>query len=333
MIRKTFVWSTIFFTFGIGLLAYEWFLPHTDFFGERRVTITPASGSRRIAAILRDAGVIRSPWAFVAYVTIRGAASSLKPGTYVFLQDTTISRISAALVEGGGQEVTVVIPEGWTAGDIGAILAANNILSAEAFLRAIEAPSQDVLNRFSFLGDLPIGTGVEGYLFPDTYRYFRFADPEAVVGKILENFDAKLTREFRDAIRRSGHTTFDIVTMASLIEKEVRSDEDRKLVSGILWKRLEIGMPLQVDATIIYITGKRSIKVANGDTKVDSPYNTYQYAGLPKGPIANPGLSAIRAAIFPVPSRYLYYLSAEDGTTRYSRTLEEHNTAKAEYLR
>ena len=119
--------------------------------------------------------------------------------------------------------------------------------------------------------------------------------------------------------------------MASLIEKEVKSDVDRKLVSGILWKRLEAKIPLQVDATLVYITGRREIYEA--DKKINSPYNTYYYRGLPKGPIANPGLSAIKAAIYPQSSSYWYYLSAKDGMTIFSKTLEEHNSNKAKYLR
>ena len=121
--------------------------------------------------------------------------------------------------------------------------------------------------------------------------------------------------------------------MASLIEKEVISDNDRALVSGILWKRIDNGIPLQVDATVTYIIGKKTTKISIEETKIDSPYNTYAYKGLPIGPIANPGLSAIHAALYPKSSSYLYYLSASDGTTIYSRTFEEHNKAKVKYLR
>ena len=157
---------------------------------------------------------------------------------------------------------------------------------------------------------------------------------------MVRNFDAKVTQEVRDAIAGQQKSIFEIVIMASLIEKEVSSEEDRALVSGILWKRISLGMPLQVDATIAYIKNQESRiknqrdgKISLEDTKIDSPYNTYRYRGLPRGPIANPGLSAIRAAVFPRSSPYLYYLSTPDGRTIFSRTLEEHNAAKEKYLR
>jgi len=151
--------------------------------------------------------------------------------------------------------------------------------------------------------------------------------------KMLANFDEKITPDLRKEITKQKKTIFEIITMASLIEKEVAMDEDRAIVSGILWKRIKLGIPLQVDATITYITGKNNTKISLNDTKINSPYNTYKYRGLPPGPIANPGIAAIRAAIFPKSSPYLFYLSAPDGRTIFSKTLEEHNTAKTRYLR
>ena len=121
--------------------------------------------------------------------------------------------------------------------------------------------------------------------------------------------------------------------MASLIEKEVKTPEDKKIVSGILWKRLENSIPLQVDATISYITGKKGDSVSIEETKIDSPYNTYKYKGLPLGPISNPGLESIIASIYPENSDYWYYLSTPEGKTIFSKTLEEHNIAKAKYLK
>ena len=132
---------------------------------------------------------------------------------------------------------------------------------------------------------------------------------------------------------RQHRTIHQIVTMASLIEKEAVLNTDREIVSGILWKRLNLGIPLQVDATLIFLTGRKNAKVLYADTAIDSPYNTYKYKGLPKGPIANPGLSAIHAALYPKASPYLYYLSAPDGHIIFSRTLKEHNIAKAKYLK
>lgn len=139
--------------------------------------------------------------------------------------------------------------------------------------------------------------------------------------------------DLRKEIEKQGKTIFEIITMASLLEKEVRTMEDKKMVSAVLWKRLEASMPLQVDATIIYITGKKTTKVSISETKIDSSYNTYRYKGLPIGPICNPGLDSIKAAIYPESSEYWYYLSTPEGETVFSETFKEHNIAKAKYLR
>ena len=181
------------------------------------------------------------------------------------------------------------------------------------------------------LADKPKSASLEGYLFPDTYRFFKDAKLPDVVNKMIANLENKLTSDLKMAIKNSSFTTYEVLTMASLIEKEVKSDSDREIVSGILWKRLKAKIPLQVDATLVYITGRKEI--SDADKKINSPYNTYYYRGLPKGPISNPGLSAIRAAVFPENSPYWYYLSAKDGQTIFSQTLEEHNRNKAIYLK
>ena len=161
---------------------------------------------------------------------------------------------------------------------------------------------------------------MEGYLFPDTYLFLPGAETEQIIGTMRDNFKKK-----------AGDIAQDIVIMASLIEKEVPASDDRRIVSGILWKRLEIGMPLQVDAVFPYITGKREVLL--DDLKINSPYNTYLYKGLPPGPIANPGLDAIEAARNPKETPYLYYISGKDGKTHFAKTYEEHLKNKEKYLR
>ena len=161
---------------------------------------------------------------------------------------------------------------------------------------------------------------MEGYLFPDTYLFLPGAEMEQIIGTMTDNFKKK-----------AGDIGQDIVIMASLIEKEVSDSGDRKIVSGILWKRLEIGMPLQVDAVFPYITGKREI--LSDDLKIDSPYNTYLYKGLPLGPIANPGLDAIISAMNPIETKYLFYISDKKGITHFAATLEDHNKNIEKYLK
>lgn len=331
----TFLISLSIFIAILGIVsAEEIYLPHIYFKGSKTITIAQGLGFRKIGELLKKEGLIRSKWIFIAYVSLSGEASGLKPGNYVFWDSITIPGITQDLVRGENREQTITIPEGWSNKDIEEYFEKENIMSRINFETLTNAKgSQIFYNQFDFLKDKPRNTGLEGYLFPDTHRVFKGAKPDDVISKMLKNFSDKLTPDLREEIKRRKKTIFEIVTMSSLIEKEVSSDEDRTVVSGIFWKRLEAGIPLQIDATLIYIQGDAKKQISAKDKQIDSPYNTYKYSGLPKGPIANPGISAIRAAIFPKDSPYLYYLSTPDGKTIFSRTLEEHNQAKAKYIK
>jgi len=170
-------------------------------------------------------------------------------------------------------------------------------------------------------------------LFPDTYRVFRDASISDIVKKILDNFNQKLTSELRFEIKSQGKNIHQILTLASILEKEVSTDQDRKLVAGIFYKRLELGMPLQADSTVNYVTGKDSSRASAKDLEIDSPYNTYKYRGLPPGPISNPGISSILAAIYPSSNNYLYFLTTPDGQVIYNETHDQHVIDKAKYYR
>lgn len=314
-------------------LGYEIRTPHTAFSGVKKIEITSGLGSRKIGALLKQEGVIRSKWAFVTYVSLRNEASDLKPGVYTFNDRSVISEITKELLV-GTPEQSITVPEGWNIKEIGAYLDRQGITRQKDF-EAITGSNGRLmfLETFAFLKEKPINEGLEGYLFPDTYRFYIGTPAQDVVLKMLENFDAKFSYDLRAETLRQHRTIHEIVTMASLIEKEAALDTDREIVSGILWKRMDLGIPLQVDATIVFVTGRKNTRVFYADTAIDSPYNTYKYKGLPKGPIANPGLSAIRAALYPKTSPYLYYLSKPDGHIIFSRTLAEHNTAKAKYIK
>lgn len=318
------------------------FTPHASFEGSRTVEIAKGDGSRTVAEKLKTEGIIGSKWMFVAYATFSGKAALLKPGSFVFSSHSAIPEIVATLSKGETKERVIQVREGWNSYDIARYLDRGGIADAKGFLRIASGENKIVhaglIRRFSFLSEIPTPSGLEGFLFPDTYRIYHDASAEDIIARQLENFEKKVGWNLRDEIEKQGKTLFEIITMASLIEKEVHDEMDQKAVSGVLWKRLELGMGLQVDATINYIRQTRygldpTTKISIDDTRIDSPYNTYLYRGLPPGPIANPGLSAIRAAIFPQESDYLYYLSTQDGKTIFSRTLDEHNIAKAKYLR
>jgi len=214
-----------------------------------------------------------------------------------------VPEIVDKLVSGDRIKKIITIIEGWTVEDIADYL-------------EVEELSSDL----------------EGYLFPDTYEISPEDGTEEIINKMLDNFDKKLSLKLREEIASQEKTVHEIVIMASLIEKEVRTLEDKKIVSGILWKRIEVGMPLQVDATITYITGRKSTEILKQELEIDSPYNTYKYKGLPFGPICNPGLESILAAVYPESSEYWFYLSTPEGETIFSKTLKKHNEARAEHL-
>ncbi|MBI3458735.1 endolytic transglycosylase MltG, partial [Candidatus Azambacteria bacterium] len=186
---------------------------------------------------------------------------------------------------------------------------------------------------YGFLIDKPKELDYEGYLFPDTYRIFKDESLKYLIEKIFNNLDSKLTVDLRNEIRSQGKTIFEIITMASIIEKEVKTPDDKKIVAGILWKRLSVNMPLQVDASLGYITGKTSRQLTKNDLSLTSPYNTYTYRGLPRGPISNPSLESIMAATYPQESEFWYYLSTKNGQTIFSKNFEDHKKAKQKYLR
>jgi len=193
---------------------------------------------------------------------------------------------------------------------------------------------KDYSDKLSLLKDKPKYYSLEGYLFPDTYIIYNDASLEDIVLKMLHNFDSKLTSKMREDIKKQEKTIYEIITMASVIEKEVRDPEEMKIVSGIFWKRIDVWQPLQSCASLAYILGINKPVYSIEDTKIESPYNTYQNYGLPPGPICNPGLAAIEAAIYPKETEYNYFLSKkENGETVFSRTIEEHNLNKAKYLK
>lgn len=348
--RGIIIVCVIFFISIVALFFNEIYVPHAQFIGTRTIEIPPGLGSRMIAGKLKTEGFIRSKWAFVTYVILRGKASYLKPGAYEFT-NASIPQIARALADGTSREVIITLTEGATTNDLARVLTDQQLSAGATFTQfATGIEARDFHQKYPFLKSASIASGLEGYLFPDTYHIFKDASPRDIADIFLQNFDKKITPDMRDEIMRSGKILHDIIIMASLIEKEVVPDEDRKIVSGILLNRLRIDMPLQVDATISYIKKQNNSplsadgrplgeprpvagRISLADLALNSPYNTYKYRGLPAGPIGNPGLSAILAAIHPTSSGYLYYLSAPDGRTIYSKTLTEHNAAKLKYLR
>lgn len=300
---------------------------------ESEIIIQPGESSYAIGRKLKAAGIIRSVWAFEAYAAFTGQDGRLQSGAHRLAARLTLPQVVYRLTQPSVRpEVTVTILEGWSNREIAEYLAAEGIAKADEFFPVVQrkAPWWDA---YQFLQSRPADRDLEGYLFPDTYRIFPGTTAEALVRKMLDNFDRKLTLDLPNEIARQGKTLHEVLTLASIIEREVPDGPDRPTVAGIFLKRLEIGMALQSDATVNYVTRKKNPRPSADDLLQESLYNTYIHRGLPPGPINNPGISAIRAALNPKDSPYLFYLTTPDGTVIYSRTHDEHVAAKARYFR
>ena len=302
-------------------------------------TIEKGQSAREIAGGLEQAGLISNDLFFNYYLWSDRSANLLQAGEYDLSGSMTIPQIVRKFKTGEVREdlgAKITIPEGYTTSQIEATLIGAGLKISESELveaAGISAPLAYEIFKLNFLLDLPSRATLDGFLFPDTYFFDEDAQLNEIVGRMLANFNEKVSESLRVKIKARGKNLYETVIMASLIEREVRTSEDMRLVSGVLWRRMEIGMPLQVDATLIYITGKKAGQISNDDKLIDSAYNTYKYRGLPPTPIANPGLRAIQAAADPVESDYLYYLSAPTGETIFSETLDEHNENRVKYLR
>jgi len=280
---------------------------------DKLVKIEKGWGSGGVAQELKGNGLIESKWLFVFYVWVRGYNSHLQAGEYLLSPKMGFFEIAKIIAKGEISEnvAKVTIPEGWSIKQINERLVSAGVIPAEE----------------------KISQNEEGYLFPDTYYFYKNSSVDDIVQKMKSNFDSKMTEEMKKEIKKQNKNLYDILIMASIVEKEVKSDEDRAIVSGIFWKRIENKMPLQADITIAYILGVDKWRYSYEDTKINSPYNTYVNLGLPPTPIDNPGFSAIHAALYPKYTDYIYFLSTPDGTTVYARTLEEHIANKAKYLK
>ena len=301
-------------------------------------TIEKGQSAREIARGLEQIGLISNDLFFSYYLWSDRSANVLQAGEYALSPSMTIPEIVRKFKTGEVREdfgAKITIPEGYTTSQIEATLIGAGLKINESELveaAGISAPLAHEIFGFGFLLDLPSRATLDGFLFPDTYFFDEEAQLNEVVGRMLANFSEKISESLRVKIKARGKNLYEIVIMASLIEREVRTSEDMRLVSGVLWRRMEIGMVLQVDATLLYITGNKAGQISNDDKLIDSAYNTYKYRGLPPTPIANPGLRAIKAAADPVESDYLYYLSTPTGETIFSETLDKHNENRAKYL-
>lgn len=236
-------------------------------------------------------------------------------------------------------EETIKILEGWTNQDIAQYFSNRGKWSETDVLNVINSASstKSFIKQFNFLDHIITPKTLEGYLFPDTYRIFASSTVDDLAIKMLNNFDHKLTAQMRMDIKKQGRTISEIVIMASIIEKEApfhgQDNSDAKIVAGIFWNRIQNGQALQSDATLSYIFKDKKSSHEGEELNNPSLYNTYKYRGLPPGPICNPGLLALEAAVYPMDTNYNYFLTASDGNIYYAKTFAEHLKNKYKYLK
>jgi len=312
-----------------GLAAFlAWFVP-VAWISEPAtnapfVTIHIESGDKldAIAQNLKERGIIASSFAYTVYAKFDGSTEQARPGDYRLKSGMNLRSIARALSAGPmREEVTITIPEGKTMKQIAEILGPHGI-SVETFMAAA-APAK-WSKEFAFLNDLPKGATLEGFLFPDTYRVWKEQLPEGLIRKQLEEFAKRVPSLTKAKTGKPTLSMYEIVILASIVEREVAGDADRKIVSDIFWRRLREGMPLQSDATVNYATNAARARATYEDLEIDSPYNSYRYKGLPPGPIANPGDAALEATLNPEDTGYRFFLTDDAGKAYYAKTFDGH---------
>ncbi len=329
--KKFFYFSLLIGVIGLTWLysSYSTGLRYTkDPLSTNRVSIVIPEGSsaKAIGNILHKKELIKSPYIFEFYLKQKDIGSQLKAGRFVLQENNNLEEIVAHIIEGKTEEYAVTLLEGWTIKEIAQHLEAEELTTEENFLACIEFCEFD----YDFL---PEGN-LEGYLYPDTYFVAAesYSD-ERFIGRLINTLNSKLSNEDWAAIEASDKSFHEIMTMASIVEREERNNSQLATVAGVLWNRFDDGIGLGADATVLYALGRTSGGLTYQDLQVDSPYNTRKYRGLPPTPIANPGINSIKAALYPNETSYYYYLHDPSGKIHYGTTLEEHNRNKAKYLR
>lgn len=285
---------------------------------ERLLVVRSGETVDEVAADMSKLGLVRSGFMFRWYVTLHGEASALEAGTYRFAPGLSIRELVSALVQGKVYvpTVKVTIPEGFTVTQIASRLAAAGVCSKQSFLQT----EQQGHFTEAFLRLIPNNAQVryrlEGYLFPDTYMFEKHEPAHQVIDTMLQDFAQHIGGSVMAQIHQSGQTLPQVITIASMVEREAQVSSERPIIASVIDNRLRLHMHLRIDATIEYIVGHTNI-VTYQDLKVQSPYNTYLHKGLPPGPISNPGMASIDAAIHPAHTDYLYYVARYDGTGRH----------------
>jgi len=293
---------------------------------EQVVEIKPGMSLRQVSNFLADKKLLDEPSAFVLYTYLQGKQNRIKTGEYRFSPSTPPWKILESLTNGTAILYTVTIPEGYRITEIAQLFEKQGLVDKEAFIA--ETRNQELLDALQ----INSGGSLEGYLYPDTYKFSKAVGAKKIIQTMVDTFKKRVQKPELMQQAKSGKLTFhEIVTLASLIEKETGLGTERKLISSVFHNRLVKKMRLQTDPTVIYAMVNFDGNIRKKDLSIDSPYNTYKYFGLPPGPIASPGLDSIRAAMEPDHSDYLYFVSRKNGSHQFSTNYKDHVRAIQKY--
>ena len=309
----------------IGLFYYQASRPASEKNQTMIFEIQPGMTLKQVALELSRQGLIRSPSAFQAITYIQAKQKRVMVGEFSLSPSMPPSKILLQITSGKTILHPVTIPEGYRITEIATLLHSEGLADKEFFIR--QTRDKSLIRPLGIPAD-----SLEGYLFPETYHFSKFTPEKKIVQKMVDTFrEQVLIPQLLMSAKKSSLSWHEIITLASLIEKETGLDSERKIISSVFHNRLRKNMRLQTDPTVIYAMEKFDGNIRKRDLKIDSPYNTYRHKGLPPGPIANPGLKSIVAAISPIESDHLYFVSRQDGSHHFSSTLIEHNRAVQKY--
>lgn len=288
------------------------------------VDIPIGSTLSQITEILKEKELIKNKTLFKLYVRINNDTSKIKSGKYLFNQTYSNKAIIEDLTEGKvyNDGIKITIPEGSTFFEVTNILVKNK-LGDKSIYEELMSNTKEFKDEFKFLDDENIKS-LEGFLYPSTYYFKEEQTEKEILNHMLETFESKYTEKLQKRQKDLNQSLYEVINLASIVEKEAVLDEDRPIIASVFYNRMKIGMPLQSDATIQYIFKERKKSITYNDLKIDSPYNTYKVQGLPPTPIASPGIKSIEAVLYPENTEYLYFVATIEGGNTYSKTYEEH---------
>lgn len=304
---------------------------------EQLVEISSGSSLSKIGKILEDSDIIRDSFTFQVYVKMEGVGNQLKAGNYLLSSSYSVDKVVKMITEGKvvNESTLITFPEGWTLNQMAQELEKQQLIPTQEEFMEEAKDIEKYQKSFSFLSTIKNITerSLEGYLFPDTYYFDKEEDSEDIIRKMLKRFGEVYTQEYIDQGLSINMTIDDIVILSSVVEQESKYDIDRPGVAGVFYNRLEKGMALQSDVTVLYAMGIKKEQVLYKDLEIDSKYNTYRYKGLPIGPIGSFGVPSLKATLYPEDNNYYYFIAKPDGYCIFNETFEEHTVDVNEYLR